>query len=287
VLYLQTRLQYIEGIDNAPGVTSTKLDVVTPRELTSAESSHLLEQEHQPQPSNVGALARSNTTHTRLPVLPGSVNVTAGANVNARTASTPTAANAINKSSTPKSRDGPLRRSLLSADLPGTLPDKSTTTTSMKRIGGSNFADNHTFGSLDRSNSVKFAADDEEGDTFGFSAKGGGFGSGSVKVSSSAKFGSFSRKGSASSKQTLDPALDPTSPYYIYANDPSQSYRKHLTFKNNGVTPGKILAARRKENAIKRQQKIDEKAEEERVLAQMQSSSGKSGFIIANASTKG
>ena len=163
------------------------------------------------------------------------------------------------------------------------VPDKSVKT-SMKRVGGSDFTDN-------QSNSVKFAAaadEEEDGDTFGFSSKGGGFGSESVKVSSSAKFGSsFSTKGSASSKQTLDPTLDPTSPYYIYANDPSQSYRRHLTFKNNGVTPGKILAARRKENAIKRQQKIDEKAEEERVLAQMQSHSAKSGFVIANASTKG
>lgn len=53
-----------------------------------------------------------------------------------------------------------------------------------------------------------------------------------------------------------DALNDPNSAYYIYSNDPNQSYRRHLTFKNNGITPGKILAARRKENAIKRAEKL-------------------------------
>lgn len=42
--------------------------------------------------------------------------------------------------------------------------------------------------------------------------------------------------------------------YALYSTDPALSYRRHLTYKNNGLTPGKILAARRKENAIKRAQ---------------------------------
>jgi hypothetical protein len=64
------------------------------------------------------------------------------------------------------------------------------------------------------------------------------------------------RSGSGGAEATgtgTDSAVtDPNSAYYIYTNDPSQAYRRHLTFKNNGITPGRILAARRKENAIQR-----------------------------------
>jgi hypothetical protein len=92
-------------------------------------------------------------------------------------------------------------------------------------------------------------------------AVAGGFGSsakvsGSAKLSTSAKF--TASGGSGKSDAPDNPMNDPNSAYYLYSNDPSQSYRRHLTFKNNGVTPGKILAARRKENAIKRAQKLAE-----------------------------
>jgi hypothetical protein len=80
--------------------------------------------------------------------------------------------------------------------------------------------------------------------------------SGSVKLSGSAKLTPSAGSGKGAAPE--NPMNDPNSAYYLYSNDPSQSYRRHLTFKNNGVTPGKILAARRKENAIKRAQKLAE-----------------------------
>lgn len=55
-------------------------------------------------------------------------------------------------------------------------------------------------------------------------------------------------------------ALDPNSAYFIVSTDPSQAFRKHLS-KRAGITPGKILAARRKENAIQRARKTAEEAE--------------------------
>lgn len=74
--------------------------------------------------------------------------------------------------------------------------------------------------------------------------------------------GTFHRGESESAKRAgaatavafgADSALsEPHNAYFIATNDPSQAYRRHLTFKNNGITPGKILAARRKENALRR-----------------------------------
>ena len=66
----------------------------------------------------------------------------------------------------------------------------------------------------------------------------------------------LSTQESAAAAATAAAMQDTTSAYYIYANDPEQSFRRHLTFKKGGITPGKILAARRKENAIKRAEKL-------------------------------
>jgi hypothetical protein len=67
-----------------------------------------------------------------------------------------------------------------------------------------------------------------------------------------ARSGSGVAEGTGTGTGTDSAVTDPNSAYYIYTNDPSQAYRRHLTFKNNGITPGRILAARRKENAIQR-----------------------------------
>ena len=39
--------------------------------------------------------------------------------------------------------------------------------------------------------------------------------------------------------------------YQTVTSDPSQAFRRHLRFKTHNVTPGKVLAARRKENTIR------------------------------------
>lgn len=180
------------------------------------------------------------------------------------------------------SRDGPLRRSILSS----ASSDSNEKGGAMKRIGGVNFAGDTDFGPSETTGfgdagSCKVSRSSKTG--FGASSKYGD----SSKFGPSGKFGA-SAKLTASAKISTDPSLDPNSPYYIYANDPSQSYRKHLTFKNNGVTPGRILAARRKENALKKQKKIDDELAEKSLIEQMESTSIKhsTGFVIANTSMK-
>lgn len=231
-------------------MTSTKLDVVTPRDMEPLED------------AQQGLLSRSSTADSVASLVAPPVPLPAvqGARV--------------------PSRDGPLRRSILS-----TASTDSTEKVVMRRVGGVNFADDTDFGPSEPSGfggvSTKVSGSSKVG--FGASSKYGD----SSKFGPSGKFGA-SAKLTASSKASTDPSLDPNSAYYIYANDPSQAYRKHLTFKNNGVTPGRILAARRKENALQRQKKIDDALAEKALIEQMESSSIKhsTGFVISNTSMK-
>jgi hypothetical protein len=167
----QIRLQYIEGIDNAPGVTSTKLEAA-PAPVEDDMEAHYLAAAEVAEKQALAHSAQGARAHSAsVPALP---------------------------------------------PIPTAVADKAV-------AGG-----------------------------FGTSAKM----SASAKLSTSAKLTASS--GSTKGAVPDNPLNDPNSAYYLYSNDPSQSYRRHLTFKNNGVTPGKILAARRKENAIKRAQKLAE-----------------------------
>lgn len=76
-----------------------------------------------------------------------------------------------------------------------------------------------------------------------------------ARSSSSGLGGSFSLTG------TEEATFDPNSAYAVVSADPTQAFRKHLSYKA-GITPGKILAARRKENAIQRAQKAAEALEQ-------------------------
>lgn len=239
-------------------MTSTKLDVVTPREVEEP----LGDAQH-------GLLSRSSTADSVASLVAPPVPLA------------PVQAARV------PSRDGPLRRSILtttSSDL--NEKNEKNEKAVMRRVGGVNFADDTDFGPTEPSGfggvgSSKVSGSSKVG--FGASSKYGD----SSKFGPSGKFGA-SAKLTASAKASTDPSLDPNSAYYIYANDPSQAYRKHLTFKNNGVTPGRILAARRKENALQRQKKIDDALAEKSLIEQMESTTIKhsTGFVISNTSMK-
>mmetsp|Transcript_34418 Transcript_34418/g.74393 ORF Transcript_34418/g.74393 Transcript_34418/m.74393 type:complete len:96 (+) Transcript_34418:7-294(+) len=46
-------------------------------------------------------------------------------------------------------------------------------------------------------------------------------------------------------------------PYYNIRTDPTQSFRRHLNWKTKNVSPGKILAARRKEMWLNRRVEVE------------------------------
>mmetsp|Transcript_13238 Transcript_13238/g.22061 ORF Transcript_13238/g.22061 Transcript_13238/m.22061 type:complete len:1105 (-) Transcript_13238:224-3538(-) len=83
--------------------------------------------------------------------------------------------------------------------------------------------------------------------------------------------------GDEKSKQKLDSSTtsvvasgassNPSSAYYNVTKDPSQAFRRHLRWKTKNLTPGKILAARRKENMIQKKLREDEQQRLETLAA--------------------